>query len=77
MNLSYDYFQHRFKELTGYSPQAFLLQQRLNGAKKLLVQTSLSCTEIAYRCGWITTEELLMAFHQQGMDNDRILFSAK
>ncbi|MEE1036479.1 MAG: ATP-binding cassette domain-containing protein [Oscillospiraceae bacterium] len=25
----------------------------------------------------ITTEELLMAFHQQGMDNDRILFSAK
>ena len=25
----------------------------------------------------ITTEELLKAFHQQGMDNDRILFSAK
>lgn len=25
----------------------------------------------------ITTEELLQAFHQQGMDNDRILFSAE
>ena len=25
----------------------------------------------------ITTEELLRAFHQQGMDNDRILFSAE
>ena len=62
LNISYDYFQHRFKELTGFSPQAFLLQQRLNGAKKLLAQTSLSCTEIAYRCGFSTSAQFSMQF---------------
>ena len=62
LNISYDYFQHRFKELTGYSPQAFLLQQRLNGAKTLLAKKSLSCTEIAYRCGFSTSAQFSMQF---------------
>ena len=32
LNISYDYFQHKFKQLTGSSPQKFLLEQRLNAA---------------------------------------------
>lgn len=62
LNISYDYFQHRFKELTGYSPQTFLLQQRLNGAKQMLQQGNHSCTEIAYRCGFSTSAQFSMQF---------------
>lgn len=62
LNISYDYFQHRFKELTGYSPQAFLLQQRLNGATQMLQQGNHSCTEIAYRCGFSTSAQFSMQF---------------
>lgn len=62
LNLSYDYFQHRFKQLTGLSPQAFLLQQRLNAAKQLLQTSNLSCTEIACRCGFSTSAQFSMQF---------------
>ena len=62
LNISYDYFQHRFKQLTGYSPQAFLLKQRLSAAKQLLEQGNLSCTEIAYRCGFSTSAQFSMLF---------------
>ena len=62
LNLSYDYFQHRFKALTGLSPQAFLLQQRILAAKQLLEQGALSCTEIAGRCGFSTAAQFSMQF---------------
>lgn len=52
LNLSYDYFQHRFKEIAGVSPQQFLIHKRLEAALTLLKTTTLSCTEIAYRCGF-------------------------
>ena len=62
MNISYDYFQHKFKELTGFSPQQFLLNQRLLAAKELLQNSRLSCTEIAYRCGFSTSAQFSMLF---------------
>lgn len=62
LNLSYDYFQHRFKALTGLSPQVFLLQQRINAAKQLLERGDLSCTEIAGRCGFSTAAQFSMQF---------------
>lgn len=49
---SYDYFQHQFQRRTGYSPQQYLIQIRMDTAKELLKNTSMSCTQIAYYCGF-------------------------
>lgn len=65
LNISYDYFQHKFKSLTGYSPQQFLLNRRLDAAKELLSSGNLSCTEIAYRCGFSTPAQFSMLFKQK------------
>ena len=65
LNISYDYFQHKFKNLTGKSPQKFLLEQRLNAAKELLLYGGYNCTEIAYRCGFSTSAQFSMLFKRK------------
>ena len=57
LNISYDYFQHKFKAITGYSPQQFLMEQRLLACKKMLKESDYNCTEIAYRCGFCTSAQ--------------------
>ena len=49
---SYDYFRHQFQRRTGYSPQQYMIQIRMDKAKELLKNTSMSCTQIAYYCGF-------------------------
>ena len=49
---SYDYFRFLFKKSYGCSPQKYLLDIRLEKAKDMLKSTSLSCTDIAYNCGF-------------------------
>lgn len=65
LNLSYDYFQHTFKKLTGYSPQQFLVKQRLRAAEKNLESGNVSCTEIAYRCGFSTSAQFSALFKRE------------
>ncbi len=65
LHISYDYFQHKFKEYTGVSPQQFLITQRLSTAEKLLCETSLSCTEIAFRCGFSTSAQFSALFKKK------------
>ena len=62
LNLSYDYFQHRFKEITGYSPKGYLIKKRLEEAEKLLHINEFNCTEIAYRCGFSNSAQFSMLF---------------
>ncbi len=64
-NISYDYFRHRFKEQTGYSPQQFLVMKRLEAAKRMLRDDRLSCTEIAYRCGFSNSAQFSMLFKRE------------
>lgn len=49
---SYDYFRHQFQQRTGYSPQQYLIQIRMEAAAELLKNTSMSCTQIAFYCGF-------------------------
>lgn len=49
---SYDYFRHQFQRRTGFSPQQYLIQIRMEAAKELLENTSMRCTQIAYECGF-------------------------
>lgn len=62
LNISYDHFQHKFKAVTGYSPQQFLITQRLLAAKKLLEEGIYTCTEIAFRCGFCTSAQFSALF---------------
>lgn len=59
---SYDYFRHIFKHKFGLSPQEYMINIRLNNAKHLLEDTSLSCTEIAYRCGFSNSPQMTTMF---------------
>jgi len=65
LHLSYDYFQHKFKKITGYSPQQFLLKQRLLASVKLLQNSDLNCTEITYRCGFSTLAQFSALFKRE------------
>ena len=65
MNLSYDYFQHRFRQCLGLSPQQYLLRCRLDAAKARLAGTEDSCTEIAYRCGFSNCSQFSMLFRRE------------
>lgn len=65
LNISYDYFQHKFKAITGYSPQQFLMEQRLLACKKMLKESDYNCTEIAYRCGFCTSAQFSGMFKKR------------
>ncbi|MBQ8143763.1 MAG: helix-turn-helix transcriptional regulator, partial [Butyricicoccus sp.] len=65
LNLSYDHFQHKFKALTGLSPKQYLTRQRLSAAKNLLLSGTLSCTEIAQRCGFSTSAQFSALFKKE------------
>lgn len=62
LHISYNYFQHKFKQLTGESPQQYLIRLRLTASAELLETSELSCTEIAYRCGFSTSAQYSSLF---------------
>ena len=49
---SFDAFRKKFKETYGMSPKSYLVDLRLKKARELLQSTDLSCTQIAYECGF-------------------------
>ncbi len=65
LHLSYDYFHHRFKQITGFSPRRFLLLCRLHAAERLLTEEDIDCTEIAYRCGFSTSAQFSALFKRE------------
>ena len=50
--LSYSHFRKLFKEKTGFSPQQFLINERLGYARRLLSSTDLTIEEISEKCGF-------------------------
>lgn len=59
---SCDYFRHIFKQRFGIAPQEYLIDIRLRNARKMLEQTDLSCTEIAYQCGFSNSAQMSSMF---------------
>lgn len=55
---SYDYFRYIFRKRFGISPQQYMIDIRLENAKRLLSTTSKSCTEIAYYCGFSNSGQM-------------------
>ncbi len=62
---SYDYFRHVFKQRFGVSPQDYLIEVRLENAKRLLKATKLTCTEIAYNCGFSSGAQMSLLFKRK------------
>ena len=62
---SYDYFRHIFKQRFGISPQDYLIEVRLENAKRLLKGTKFTCTEIAYNCGFSSGAQMSLLFKRK------------
>ena len=58
-------FNRRFKKETGRTPIEYLIDIRINQAKKLLRRKSLSITEVAMRCGFGTGAHFTACFAQK------------
>ncbi len=63
-NYSYSQFRHVFTKKVGISLNQYLMNCRLNAAKKLLIGTTLSCTEISYRCGFSNSSKFSTYFRK-------------
>lgn len=57
----YDYFQHQFKREMGESPQQYLMRQRLENARRLLLGGN-ACSEAAYACGFSNAAQFSALF---------------
>lgn len=62
---NYDSLRHGFKRAFGCPPRDMMLRLRLQHAKNLLLESSLSIKEIAQQCGYLRQHEFARAFRQQ------------
>ncbi len=62
MNIGYSWFRKAFKEHTGYSPNKYLNELRMQQAKQMLTETSDSVKTIAAALGFGTTEHFYSMF---------------
>jgi len=65
LNISYDYFRHKFKELTGLSPQEYITNKKLESAANMLSSTTFSCSEIAEKCGFSNSAQFSKMFKEK------------
>lgn len=64
LDISQFHFSHVFKQSIGTSPYQYLLQQRIERAKRLLKQTDRSIMDIAFMCGFNSHSHLSKQFRQ-------------
>jgi AraC family transcriptional regulator len=64
LDMSQFHFSHLFKQSLGTSPYQYLLQQRIERAKQLLLQTDRSIMDIALDCGFSNHSHLSKQFRK-------------
>jgi hypothetical protein len=62
---NYDSLRHAFKKSFGCSPREMMSNLRMQHAKNLLLESSLSVKEISSRCGFVRQHEFTRAFHER------------
>ena len=63
--MGYSRFRKLFKNIIGLSPNQYILNLRLEEAKKLLKTSNLSINEIAHRCGFESMTHFCKFFQQK------------
>lgn len=65
--ISHSHLHREFKKYTGFTPKNYILQIRINNAKTLLKESSLSIEQIAEKTGFNDTAHFIQMFkkHQQ------------
>lgn len=64
-NLSYSRYRSIFRELTGLAPNQFLINERIECAKRLLKNTDLPVSQIAYTSGFQSPQYFTRLFLQK------------
>ena len=64
LDISQYYFSHLFRESTGVSPYRYVIQQRIEKAKRLLTNNSMSISEISLACGFNSQSQMTMHFRR-------------
>lgn len=62
---SYHHFRHKFKEITGVSPIEYIMSRRIFVACNLLMQSDLSCAEIAQMCEFSNSAQFSKIFKEK------------
>ncbi|WP_237228795.1 XylR family transcriptional regulator [Rubinisphaera sp. JC750] len=65
VNLERRVLERRFRKLLGRSPKAEIIRVQLSRAAELLLETTLTNTEIAYRCGFNNPSYFMDLFHRK------------
>lgn len=65
VQMSYSWFRHAFKEYTGFSPNQYVLELRIQKSKALLTNSVLSIKEIAYKVGFNNSEYYATLFRRK------------
>jgi len=64
LGISQYYFCRLFKQSTGITPHAYLIQQRVERSKQLLKQKELTINEISIRCGFANPSHFAKCFRK-------------
>jgi AraC family transcriptional regulator len=64
LSISESHLSHRFKQAVGMTPHQYLLQQRIERAKQLLMEGDRSIIDIALLCGFNSHSHLSKQFRQ-------------
>lgn len=61
---SRSHFLRAFHATTGVTPHRYVLNRRIDRARRLLGETDMSIAEVAYRCGFSSQAHLTLAFRK-------------
>lgn len=61
---SYDHFRHVFKDKTGESPLSFIINKRVEHAKKLMLSTDMTMCAISLDCGFSNSSQFASTFRK-------------
>lgn len=64
VQMSYFHFSRTFKQSTGVSPNVYMIEQRIERAKRLLSETGLPIAEIALRVGFASQSHFTTTFRR-------------
>jgi AraC family transcriptional regulator len=64
VGMNAQYFANAFRLTTGFTPHRYVSHRRIGRAQQLLVDTTLSLTEIAYQCGFKSQSQFTTLFRQ-------------